>query len=69
VDKKNMSISIIRNKRRKAMSKALFRSAAVVAVMVSCLALSAFAAEQTDVGQADKAALEKVHPTKPPAWK
>jgi hypothetical protein len=48
------------------MGKALFRSAVVVTVMVGCLALSAFAVEQTDIGQADKAELEKVHPAKPP---
>ena len=52
------------------MNKALFRSAAIVAVMICCLALTAFAAEEAvsegDVGTASKADLEKVHPTKPP---
>ena len=39
-------------------------------MMISCLALTAFAAEEAvsegDVGTASKADLEKVHPTKPP---
>ena len=32
---------------------------------IACFALPAIAAEQTDIGQADRATLEKVHPTKP----
>jgi hypothetical protein len=39
---------------------------AVLAVAVTGLTLTAFAVEQTDVGQADKATLEKVHGTKAP---
>jgi hypothetical protein len=38
----------------------------VLALAAASLALTAFAAEVTDIGQADKAMLEKVHPTKPP---
>ena len=37
----------------------------ILALAVAILTLPAFAAEQTDVGQADQATLEKVHPTKP----
>jgi hypothetical protein len=51
------------------MCKVLFRSAAFVAVMVGCFALTAFAADEEmiegHVGTASKANLEKVHPTKP----
>jgi hypothetical protein len=57
------------------MSKAIFRSAFLAFVMVGCLALTAFAADGHNhadgvidpcLGTADKADLEKVHPTKPP---
>jgi hypothetical protein len=52
------------------MSNRLFRSAALVAVMVSFLALPAFAAEdefsEGDIGTVTKKDLEKVTPTKPP---
>jgi Protein of unknown function (DUF3604) len=43
----------------------IFRNAAFVTAMAGGLALTAFAAEQTDIGQADQATLEKVYPTKP----
>jgi hypothetical protein len=47
------------------MNKKNFFSLACVTALAGGLALTAFAAEQTDVGQADKATLEKVHPNKP----
>jgi len=44
----------------------LFLSAALVsALVIGSLTVTAFAVEQTDVGQPDKAMLEKVHSTKP----
>ena len=42
------------------------RNAAFSAAMAGGLALTVFAGEQTDIGQADQAMLDKVHPTKPP---
>ncbi|MCJ7642430.1 MAG: DUF3604 domain-containing protein, partial [Desulfobacterales bacterium] len=51
------------------MSRNVLRSVFLVVVMISCLALTAFATEEAvsegDVGTASKADLEKVHPTKP----
>jgi hypothetical protein len=41
------------------------RSTALAAAIALCLALPAFAADQSDIGQADKAELQKVHPSKP----
>ena len=41
------------------------RVPALIAIACFCVALTAFAAEQTDIGTADKATLEKVHPAKP----
>src|SRR4249920_294567 len=38
----------------------------ILALAVASFALTAFAAEQTDLGTADKETLEKVHPTTPP---
>ncbi len=38
----------------------------ILALAAASLALTAFAAEQTDIGQADQATLEKVYPSKPP---
>jgi hypothetical protein len=45
-----------------------FRNTVLLAVMLfsAALALPALAVEQPDIGQVDKADLEKVHPTKPP---
>jgi hypothetical protein len=52
------------------MSRRVLHSVFLVVAMISCLALTAFAAEEAvsegDVGTASKADLEKVHPTKPP---
>ena len=57
------------------MNKTLFRTAVLASALIGCLALTAFAADEhgheggvTDpcVGTLDKAALEKVLPTKPP---
>ena len=42
-----------------------FRNSAFVAALAGCFALHAGAAEQTDIGSADKARLEKVFPSKP----
>jgi hypothetical protein len=42
-----------------------FRSTGLVAVLACCMAQSALAVEQTDIGTADKARLEKVFPSKP----
>ena len=42
-----------------------FHRSCVAALIAAIFALPAFAAEQTDVGQADQATLEKVFPTKP----
>ena len=42
-----------------------FRKSALVAAIIGGLALSAFAAEQSDSGAVDKATLEKVFPSKP----
>jgi hypothetical protein len=47
------------------MSRSLFRFTVLVAAMVGCLALAAYAAVQSDVGQADEATLQKVYPAKP----
>jgi hypothetical protein len=51
------------------MSKTLLCSIALVFMMISCPALTAYAADEAvsegDVGTASKADLEKVHPTKP----
>ena len=64
-----MLSTLFHRKRRNVISNTLFRSAALVAVMVSFLAVPVFAAEEAvsegDVGTASKADLEKVHPTKP----
>jgi hypothetical protein len=38
----------------------------ILAFAAASLALAVFAAQQTDIGQADRATLEKVHPAKPP---
>ena len=48
------------------MTRNTVRSAIIVAMMTLVLAPAAFAAEQTDIGQLDKAELEKILPTKPP---
>ena len=42
-----------------------FRSIGLVAVIACCMAQPALAIEQTDIGTADKATLEKVFPSKP----
>jgi hypothetical protein len=42
-----------------------FRSSFLIAALAGCFALHASAAEQTDIGSADKARLEKVFPSKP----
>jgi hypothetical protein len=47
------------------MIKTLFVSIASVIGLAGGLGLTDFAAEQTDIGQADQATLERVHPTKP----
>src|SRR5664279_3105824 len=38
----------------------------ILGLAVASLTLTAFAAEQTDIGQVDQATLEKVYPAKPP---
>ncbi|HSD98039.1 MAG TPA: DUF3604 domain-containing protein [Sulfuricaulis sp.] len=52
------------------MSRKVLRDVFLAVAMISCLTLTAFAAEEAvsegDVGTASKADLEKVHPTKPP---
>ena len=47
------------------MTRNTVRSAIIVAMMTLVLAPAAFAADQTDIGTADKANLDKVFPTKP----
>ena len=47
------------------MKTSSFHRSFVAALIAAIFALPAFAAEQTDVGQADQATLEKVFPTKP----
>jgi hypothetical protein len=47
------------------MKKITLRHSALMAAIAAGLALPAFATEQYDIGTADKARLEKVHPTKP----
>jgi Protein of unknown function (DUF3604) len=42
------------------------KTMALMVLTAASLSLTAFAAEQTDIGTVDKARLEKVHPTKPP---
>src|SRR5271169_4174096 len=41
------------------------RTLAITGLAVASLSLTALAAEQTDIGTADKTTLEGVHPTKP----
>ncbi|MGA9032067.1 MAG: DUF3604 domain-containing protein, partial [Sulfuricaulis sp.] len=52
------------------MSRKVLRDVFLAVAMISCLTLTAFAAEEAvsegDVGTASKADLERVHPTKPP---
>jgi len=47
------------------MKSPTFLSSCYAALVVALFALPAFAAEQTDVGQADQATLDKVYPAKP----
>jgi len=47
------------------MKPSTFRKSCFAALVAAIFALPALAVEQTDIGQADKAELEKVHPTKP----
>ena len=55
----------IKPRRQTTMRATSLRNPALVAALAGCLALPVVAAEQSDIGTADKATLEKVFPSKP----